>query len=151
MDFHNQSDDHFLSISTQLLALMQQIVEYHAPELRALVHKAHRSLRTQQPSNQSDNWHEEYSAQEQVTDFLNLLELLAYEAHHEHEYDMQMTKFLMPAIEHIDHTTCDPETVESCIEHATTQKSKNPHLNAQELLYKELLKRWKPTKKAGIN
>jgi hypothetical protein len=57
----------------------------------------------------------------------------------------------MPAIEHIDQTSCDPEMVHLSIEHASTQKAKNPQVNAQELLYKELLRRWKPSKKQLIN
>lgn len=148
MNFHNQSDDNFLAISTNLLAIMQQIVEHHPHELRTLIQKAQRAHK--KPV-QQDKWHGEYTAQEQVIDFLNLMELLVYETQNEHEYDAQVARFLMPAIEHIDQATCDPETVESSVEHAATQKNKDPQANAQELLYKELLKRWKPTKKAGIN
>ena len=52
----------------------------------------------------------------------------------------------MPTIDHIDSTICDDATVRSSVEKATAKSEQHPKANAQELLFKELLKRWKPSK-----
>jgi hypothetical protein len=152
----NFNDDHYFTISPELLVVMARIVDDYPHELHNLIQKAQRSLHRATPEQQNgapapaptdDPAYE----QDSIIDFLSLMELLVYQTKHEVEVDSQLTKQLMPAIDHIDQKTCAQEIVASSVEHASAQKNKNPHVNAQELLYKELLRRWKPAKKTVMN
>jgi hypothetical protein len=60
-------------------------------------------------------------------------------------------KNLMPAIDHIDATLCDTDTVRTSIEKATAKIEINSKDNPQEILFRELLKRWKPPAKNLMN
>jgi len=141
----NQFDDNQFTISPELLTVMARIVDDHPQELQALIQKAQRSLGAGHKTLDEDYAHDS------IIDFLSLMELFAYQAKNEVEVDTHLAKQMMPAIDHIDGIACDHETVASSVEHASEQKNKHPHINAQELLYKELLRRWKPAKKTSMN
>ena len=68
------------------------------------------------------------------------------EAMNEHMVQQAVKQNLMPAIDHIDSTICDDDTVRSSMEKATAKSKIASHENAQDILFKELLKRWKPQK-----
>lgn len=141
----NQFDDNQFTISPELLTVMAHIVDEHPQDLQALIQKAQRSLGA---------GHKELDdsfAQDCIIDFLSLMELFAYQAKQEVEVDTHIAKQIMPAIDHIDGKACDHEIVASSVEHASAQKIKHPNINAQEVLYKELLRRWKPAKKTVMN
>lgn len=141
MEFRTSFDENLFSISQELLVLMAHIVDEYPNELHELIKKAQRTV----PHNPGTPNSQE--AHEYIIDFLSLMELLVYQTKDEVEVDAHIAKQLMPAIDHIDQTSCGPETVSSSIEHASNQKAKHPRVDAQELLYKELLRRWKPGKK----
>jgi hypothetical protein len=82
-----------------------------------------------------------------IIEFFNVLELLMSQAISEHAVKGVLEKNLMPAIDHIDTAECDDATVRFSIERTASKLKKHPQENPQELLYKELLKRWKPSKK----
>lgn len=93
----------------------------------------------------------EEEMQDSIVDFFSLLEGLLMETINEQAMLKAHEKNLVPALEHIDSTICDTATVRSSLEKATTKMTKNPEANAQQLLFEELLKRWKPNKKATMN
>jgi len=146
MDFRKPFDDNYFAISQELLTIMAHLVDEYPQELHDLIKKAQKTV----PAGQTKEV-EAQDAHEYIIDFLSLMELFVYQAKNEVEVDTHLTKQLMPAIDHIDQTSCGQETVNSSVEHASNQKAKNPQINAQEILYKELLKRWKPTKKTSVN
>lgn len=141
----NQFDDNQFTISPELLTVMARIVDDYPEELQVLIQKAQRSLGAGHRT-----LDEEY-AHDSIIDFLSLMELFAFQAKNEVEVDTHLAKQLMPAIDHIDGIAYDHETVASSIEHASAKKNKHPQVNAQEVLYKELLRRWKPAKKTIMN
>ena len=134
-----------LVLSYELLQLLEWLIENESEALKKIVKRAlskglNKKLRTQEALNTS-------SIQSNVIDFLELLEVLLFESNHEVNVSDVIRKNLMPAIHHIDTSNFNAATVESSAAIASTKKEKNPNENAEELLFKELLKRWKPKKK----
>jgi len=139
-------------ISYELLYLLQWIVEHGSQELKQLVGKALAAgLRERMHHTDSDVHISEEMQDYSIVDFFSLLETLLVETINEQAMLKAQEKNLMPALEHIDSTVCDTATVRSSLEKATTKMNKNPDANAQQLLFEELLKRWKPNKKATMN
>ena len=84
--------------------------------------------------------------QHSIIEFFSMLETLLIESIKEQAAQRAVEKNLMPTVDHIDSKVCDDATVRSSLEKATAKSEMYPQANAQELLFKELLKRWKPTK-----
>ena len=141
MNFQNNSNgnDQFI-ISKELINLMQNIIDLYSESFKEVIAQAQKNTNPQNPEFDLKD------AQDTILEFLNLMEMLSYEIKHENIVTQHLQLQLMPSINHIDQTTCDEDTVISSIEDATDQMEKNPKANPQELLYKELLKRWTPTK-----
>jgi len=134
-----------LVLSYELLQLLEWLIENEAESLKKIIKRAlskglNKKLKTQETINTAN-------IQTSVIDFLELLEILLFESNHEVNVSDVIRKNLMPAIDHIDITSFNAATVESSAAIASTKKEKNPSENAEELLFKELLKRWKPKKK----
>jgi len=143
MNFSNDND-HFI-ISQELIALMQRMIEEYADDLKELINKA-------LPTKKDDQCpFDTQEAQETILDFLTLMELFTYESKKESEINQQLQKQLMPSIDHIDRTSCDSEIVNSSVENASQQIEDNPKANPQEVLYKEILKQWKPSKNTATH
>lgn len=86
-----------------------------------------------------------------VIDLFELLESLLIESVKEQAVEKAKEKKLMPTIEQIDTTICDSALVQNSIEKTTEKMESNPDLNAQEQLFKELLKQWRPHDRNIIN
>lgn len=138
-------------ISYELLYLLQWIVEHGSHELKQLVGKALAAGLRERMHHTDTEMHIAEEMQDSIVDFFSLLEGLLIETINEQAMLKAHEKNLMPALEHIDSTVCDTATVRSSLEKATTKMNKNPNANAQQLLFEELLKRWKPNKKATMN
>ena len=138
-------------ISYELLHLLEWIVEHGSHELKQLVGKALAAGLRERIHYTDADMHVAEEMQDSIVDFFGLLEELLTETINEQAMIKAHEKNLMPALEHIDSTVCDTATVRSSLEKATTKMSKNPNANAQQLLFEELLKRWKPNKKARMN
>jgi hypothetical protein len=134
-----------LVLSYELLQLLEWLIEHEAESLKKIIKRSiskglNKKLKSHNTPNAS-------AIQGNVIDFLELLEILLYESNHEVNVSDVIRKNLMPAIDHIDTSNFNIATVESSAAIASTKKEKNPSENAEELLFKELLKRWKPKKK----
>ena len=127
-------------------------MEHGSPELKQLVGKALAAgLRERMHYADAEVHMAEEEMQDAIVDFFSILEGLLIETVNEQAMLKAHEKNLVPALEHIDSTICDTATVRSSLEKATNKMSKNPDANAQQLLFEELLKRWKPNKKATMN
>jgi hypothetical protein len=134
-----------LVLSYELLQMLEWLIENEAESLKKIIKRSltkglNKKLKTQEKVNSN-------MAQTSVIDFLELLEILLFESNHEVNVSDVIRKNLMPAIDHIDISNFNAATVESSAAIASIKKEKNPGENAEELLFKELLKRWKPKKK----
>lgn len=139
-------------ISHELLYLLQWIVENGSQELKQLVGKALAAgLRERMHNADAEMFNSEEMQEYSIVDFFSLLEALLAETINEQAMIKAHEKNLLPALDHIDSTVCDSATVRSSLEKATTKMNKHPEANAQQLLFEEILKRWKPNKKATMN
>lgn len=146
--FPNDSNTQF-TFSYELLILLRWLADHDAERLKKIIAKGLKSglqdeLRKAERAHQlplMDDIHHS------ITDFFGLLESLLLEVISEQVAQKAREKDLMPAIDQIDSTICDDITVRSSLEKATSKMEHNPTANPKELLYKELLKRWKPHNK----
>ena len=141
-----------LTVSYELLYLMEWLLENEPERIKALIvyaldHGLTQDMQTAMKAKtfNADEMH--YN----LVDFLALMETLLYEALSEQTMKKAMQQKLLPAIDHIDNKACDKETVAWSIEKATSKIDLNPGENPREILFKELLKCWKPAKDNSPN
>ncbi len=136
-------------LSYELLALLNWLADHNADNLKKIIRKAIKSglqqelqkiERIEEPALLADMQHN-------ITDFLGLMESLLIEVISEQVKEKARNQKLLPAIDQIDGTLCDDTIVQFSLEKATSKLASNPEANAKELLFEELLKRWKPSDK----
>ena len=135
-------------LSYELLCLLQWLATHKTDKLKKMISKAlvdglDHELQKKDTISQFGLTED---VQEGIVDFFTILESLLLEASEEHSAKKALENNLMPAIGQIDSSVCDDATVRSSIEGATSQMN-NTDENPKELLFKELLKRWKPANK----
>lgn len=154
MIMKNDIDNSQLTISHELLLLLRWLVTHDEEKLKKIVTKALTTgLNTELQKidhTKADNGMLD-EMQYSISDFFGLLELLLVDAMQEQVANNAKQQNLMPTLEHIDSTVCDDETVRASLEKATIKMAHNPHDNPKDLLYTELLKRWKPHNKNTIS
>ncbi len=145
--------DNQLTISYELLYLMQWLLENEPEKLKKLiVQSLQRGLKEEmQKASKNKNLTTDEDLQYSVVDFLSLLENLLHEAINEQALRKITEQKLMPALNQIDTTACDTSTLQFSIEKASSRLENHPKENPQEVLFKELLKTWKPHKKSAVN
>lgn len=136
-------------LSYELLILLRWFVDHDTDKLKKIIGKALTSgLQEEiQLLDNTDDAAELSELQHSITDFLSTMESLLHETVNEHVKEKARQKKLLPAIDQIDTTLCDNTTVQFSLEKATSTLAKNPDANPEEQLFKELLKRWKPSDK----
>lgn len=142
---HNNAPSDQFILSYELLKLMREIVEHHDDEFKQFLASI---LARQTESSQHEEPLSGEELQFAITDFLSLMEVLLIEIRNEEVTSSLLQRQLMPAVDHIDTANIDRETIANSIIDATAKFEKNPAKNPQELLFKELLRNWKPAKKA---
>lgn len=145
-----------LSISYELLCLLRWLVDHDYDKVKKMVSKALAQglkddiQKTEKHFDKKNEAHIE-EIQYSIIEFFSMLETTLLESLNEHAIQRATEKNLLPTIEHIDTTVCDDETVRSSIEKVSSKIADSTKEHAQQVLFKELLKRWKPTKKAALN
>lgn len=150
--FSHDSSSQF-ALSYELLHLLQWLTRNDADKLKKIIAKAiaqglHEEI--QKVDNMSDS-NLLQDMQHSMIDFFELLDELLLDAMAERTEKKAREKNLLPTIDLIDSTFCDDETVRSSIEKTTKKLDHHPNINAQEQLFKELLKKWKPVGKNNMN
>ena len=141
-------------LSFELLCLLRWLVENDAEKFKKLITKAMHSglkeeLRYAQKARVNELYMEE--VQQSIVDFFGMLEALIADAISEQAVQTAHEKNLMPTIDQIDSTFCDDATLRGSIEKVTSKIETNSKENPKELLFKEILKRWKPHNKNILN
>lgn len=142
-----------LTLSYELLYLIQWFIEREPEKLKPLIASALKNglkddlkkINGTLDQNMADEM------QYNIIDFLGLIESQLHEILNEQTMKRVVEKKLMPALDHIDNKECDTATVQFSVEKATSKFDETPQKNAQELLFQELLKCWKPSKKTATN
>ncbi len=137
-------------VSYELVALLRWLIENDLDKLKKMIVKSY-SAGLKEDIRRIQNKQEEITVEDihfTILEFLSMMDTLISETIQEKVTQTALEKNLMPAIEHIDSAICDDATVRSSIEKATAS---NTAENPRTVLYKELLKRWRPNKKMVIN
>lgn len=144
-------DEQFV-ISYELLCLLRWLVENDADKLKKMIERAAiRGLteKIEQIRTYSDSKALE-DAHENMFEFFNVLESMLADTIQEQIANQAFERQLMPAIEQIDTTACDDNIVQISLEKAHSKIAHNPDKNPQDILLKEILKNWKPSKKQAL-
>lgn len=150
-DDHIDQDGKFM-VSYELIALLRWLLEHDVDKLKKLVNKAYNSglsYELQQKNVQRDEVATE-DIHLYITDFLSLLDALVIDRMNEQVVQRAVECNLMPTIDHIDSSQCDDHVVRVSVEKATAALE-DGHESPRTVLYKELLKQWKPGKKATMH
>jgi hypothetical protein len=135
-----------LTLSLELLRLLQWLVEHEQDSLKRLITRSlNQGLAATIKRNNAIEDHELHNG---IINFFTLIEIIMLEALNEHTTRTTLQRHLIPAINCIDTSACDTHTVQASIEQVTSKMHTNPQENPRELLIKELIKRWKPTKQS---
>jgi|GEM_PF-320880 uncharacterized membrane-anchored protein YjiN (DUF445 family) len=153
-DSFNNNNNHAQQfvISYELLCLLRWLLENDVEKIKKMVSKALASglkediKQFEQLGDVNADPEMIEEIQHSIIEFFSMLETLLIESIKEQAAQRAVEKNLMPTVDHIDSKVCDDATVRSSLEKATAKSEMYPQANAQELLFKELLKRWKPTK-----
>jgi hypothetical protein len=146
------NDNNQFVVSYELLQLFRWLFEHEQETLKKLMGRAlrnglHEKLYmhlTAEPEITDD-------LQQSIVDLFALLETLLYELINENEVQKVVQRNLIPALDHIDSTACDITLLTVSAAKATAVLEENPHEDPKDILCKELLKRWKPSKKLSIH
>jgi len=141
------------ALSYELLHLLRWLVLYNPNRLKKIIAKAlsqglHDEIQNIESINNPNMLQEMHHS---MIDFFELLDELLTQAITEHVEQKARENNLLPALDVIDSTICDSETVRLSIEKTTKTIETNPNANAQEQLFKEILKKWKPLGKNSMN
>ena len=136
-------------LSYELLALLRWLAEHDADKLKKIIGKALTAgLGDElQKIDDTEDAHLLDMLQHGITDFLGIMESLLLEVVAESVKEKARYQNLLPAIDQIDSTICDDNTVKFSLEKATAKMDNDPEANPKEVLFKELLRRWKPADK----
>ncbi len=158
------NNDNFLQEGTQfvlsyeLLCLLRWLIDHHPHQLQQLITKALSAGLYSQIQNQIHNPMSEQTiaqdnelVQQSIIDFCAHLEVMLHEQITVLLKQKAREQDLLTTVEHIDGEACDQDTVRESIEKVTAHHKKKTDNNSKELLYKEILKRWKPHDKKIIN
>ena len=141
-----------LIVSAELLYLLKWIIDHEPESLRRLISNSlHNGLKKEliklKEKKEVMDAEDVYSS---LIDFMDTMEITLSEIQDEDSTRRIIQKKLMPAIEHIDSSVCDQDTLEYSVEETSSKIQENPSKNPQEILYQEILKNWNPQKKEKV-
>lgn len=158
------NNDNFLQEGTQfvlsyeLLCLLRWLIDNHPHQLQQLITKAlstglYSKIQNQihNPMSEQSLAHDNELVQQSIVDFCAHLEVMLHEQINVLLKQRAREQDLLTTVDHIDGEACDPDTVRESIEKVTAKNRVPKDHDAKELLYKEILKRWKPHDKKIIN
>ena len=147
-------EEHFM-VSYELLQILQWFLEHEQESLKELLasamsnglqHEIDRAMRIKNVANDVQ------PLKSSIIDFFSLVETLVYEIKHEQDTQQATQRALIPMIDKIDQTYCaDQSAVKISIAKATAAAKNKTGKSPKDVLCKELLKRWKPSKKMAAH
>jgi len=155
--FSNHESDNasqFL-ISFELLTLLAWLIEHDADKLQKIVDKA-LAAGLGQKLRRSDHIEQDKveiteQARYNIVEFFGLLETILSTALHKATFKCVTEKNLLPALDQIDSTVCDQETIRDSLEKTATKLQNHPSDNPTQILFEEILRSWKPGKNQGMH
>jgi hypothetical protein len=142
-------------LSYELLALLRWLVENGQDDLEALVHQAIGAGLDKELKNKRHGGESQEEALEEmqqgIVDFFTALEVFMLEAMHKQMKQRARENDLLATVDQIDMNLYDTVTVETSLEKAASAIERKPTADPKELLFRELLRRWRPNKKSASN
>ncbi len=146
--FYEQETDEQFVISYELICLLRWLSEHEGAQLKRIIKKSLScGLNKHIQKNEQANLFNLEEAQQSIVEFFCLLENILLDSLNEEAVKHALEKNLIPALEHIDSTVCDDAMVRFSVERASSKSTADSKESPQELFFKEILKRWKPSKK----
>lgn len=142
------------TISYELLALLQWLSDHEEHTFQKMIDKAlasglNKELQKFNAAPDIPLMTEEI--QDSVLDFFTLIESMLIEGIKHHIDTKVRHQNLKLSADRIDSSVCDSEIVQSSLESTAHTVELNPEENPKEVLFKEVLRRWRPHNKAHIN
>jgi hypothetical protein len=150
---HNQ-DSNQMNISYELLMLLQWMLEHEQEPLRKIINRAlHNGLQKQLESVTTQRERQQAAAelQDSIIDFFMLLETQIDDLMNEDHTQEVIQRNMLPALKQVDARTYSYGALETSIAKAEAAFCKSDVGNPKDILCKELLKRWKPSKKLATH
>jgi hypothetical protein len=144
----NKDNEQFV-LSYELLALMRWIIQHESKSLKRIITRAlSRGLRKSFHTSDDTNapLDDTQELQHAIVEFLELMDTLLWDVTEERAQKDALERNLMPALDQIDTSVCNESIIKSSLARASSKLERNPSQNAKDVLYKELLKQWKPCK-----
>ena len=147
------NNDNQFVISYELISLLEWILKHGDNQLKALIKKAMKASAIKKNTIENDisatTMYPLEDIQSIITHFFELVETIIAEIHEEQSMQQAIAQDLLPTIDKVDHNLCDIMTLHSSISKVTSKIEEKPcdQETAKELLFKEILKQWKPKKK----
>jgi hypothetical protein len=150
----NSANQGQVLLTYELLFLLQWLIEHESEALKKIIVRALKNGFNDPDFRNHDvvEMHiTDPSIHQCIVDFLGLLDALLIESTSELAAQKNVERTLIPALNQIDSTICNDETVQGSLKKASNQIHHHPEENLQDILLKELLRRWKPDKKSLTN
>lgn len=139
----NNQTEH-LTISREVIIILKWLITNEESKIQKILTNALKKGLYSQLHTPAETFSHELAAQE-LEDFFVFLEnslstaitqKIAEDTHHHH---------MIPALDKIDSSLCDTQTIRIGLEKASQKIAKNPQQsNPTEILFQEILKQWKP-------
>lgn len=139
------------TISHEVIAFLRWLVENHPNKLKDLTKKALSDGLLKQSYIDQTMSLEDDATHATILDFFGTLELIMHEALEEYATSTAQQNRLQDTIDQIDGSLCDTGTVKTSLEIATTSLALDPEKSPKELLFKEILKQWRPSNSQPLN
>jgi hypothetical protein len=138
-------DSEHIAISVETIRSIEWLIEHNQEGLKALLLRAYQNrLLKEKPDDI-----ESLDPQETVLRLLSLIDILHQEITQESAAQNIFQNSLIPTIKQLDTSSFEKETVAQSTHKALKKKTKAQASkeSKKSILYRELLKRWKPSKK----
>lgn len=152
MNNHERDNGQFV-VSYELLKLLQWLAECDQEGIKKLITKALQNglkeelmyIHTMRVTQDQEE------LQCHIVHFFELLEHILLETSQEQNLKSTLERLKIPAIDHIDTMICDSDIMAATVAKTTSVLEMHPEKNSKELLCKELLRQWKPSKKSDFH
>lgn len=140
-------NDNQFELSYEFLFLLRWLVDYEPENLKKIITRASRNGFKQEFNKfLASKQQSPELVQRSIVDFFDLLDTLLIEVLHEESVKKVLDRSMIPALDQIDSRQLDAAVVHNSLDKASQRLEHHPEQNPKEVLFKELLKRWKPHK-----
>ncbi|MBN1549503.1 hypothetical protein JW872_02480 [Candidatus Babeliales bacterium] len=147
--FDDTISDRQVVVSLELVKLIEWILEHENEGLRRLINRAvFKGMTANKPSQDFESLDD---MNQYIVNFLSKMEVFLDNAVEQQLRKTLKKNDIIPAVRHIDTTSCDTSFIEHTIERITNKLPNPTNASPKELLLKELLKRWNPGKNCTLN